>query len=69
MQRTFGYQTGDAPDQKKKAANDKPASKRGGAANSDLKIDSSKAAPFKERGLFDKDKKKKRPASGGSSYA
>ena len=70
MQRTFGYQTGDAPDQKKKSADKKPASKRGGAANSDLKIDSSKAAPFKERGLFDKDKKKKKkPASGGSSYA
>ena len=70
MQRTFGYQTGDAPDQKKKSADEKPASKRGGAANSDLKIDSSKAAPFKERGLFDKDKKKKKkPASGGSSYA
>jgi len=70
MQRTFGYQTGDAPDQKKKSADEKPASKRGGAANSDLKIDSSKAAPFNDRGLFGKDKKKeKKPASGGSSYA
>lgn len=62
MQRTFGYQTGEAPSQK--TEKETPTSKQGSSASSTfeqnkLKIEQDKTAkPFDVRGVFPKKKKK-----------